>query len=279
MHLASFLFSSKEVYDGFMRIASLSPAATEILFALGVEEEIVCVDRFSNFPEEVKALSHLKDHQKVRTEDVQSFSPELVLTGTVVQERLAAELKKAGLAVVHQDPRTLHQIYESIRALGALLGCDKEAESVILTMQQGFNDVKKKAALLPRKTRIYIEEWPALPNKSGGHDPPFASGNWVPEIARLAGAEHFPIKAGELSRAVTLEEVQAFDPELIIISWCGAGSLAPKELLLKRAGWDQLKAIEQGHVRVIDDSFLNRPGPRLVEGARRIYSWIFEMLH
>ena len=206
MHLASFLFSSKEVYDGFMRIASLSPAATEILFALGVEEEIVCVDRFSNFPEEVKALSHLKDHQKVRTEDVQSFSPELVLTGTVVQERLAAELKKAGLAVVHQDPRTLHQIYESIRALGALLGCDKEAESVILTMQQGFNDVKKKAALLPRKTRIYIEEW---------HDPPFASGNWVPEIARFAGALHFPIKDGELSRAVTLEEVQAFDPDLI----------------------------------------------------------------
>ncbi|OGJ56060.1 hypothetical protein A2706_01905 [Candidatus Peribacteria bacterium RIFCSPHIGHO2_01_FULL_51_35] len=253
-----------------MRIASLSPAAAEILFALGVQDQIVCVDQFSNFPEEAKALPHLKDHQQVRIEDVQSFSPELVLTGTVVQERLAAELKKAGLAVVHQDPRTIHQIYESIRALGALLGCDKEAESVILTMQQGFNDVKKKAALLPRKTRVYIEEW---------HDPPFASGNWVPEIARLAGAQQFPVKDGELSRAVTLGEVQAFDPELIVISWCGAGQLAPKELLLKRAGWDQLKAIQDGHVRVINDSFLNRPGPRLVEGARRLYSWMFEQLH
>ena len=78
---------------------------------------------------------------------------------------------------------------------------------------------------------------------------------------------------------MTLQEVTKFDPDLIVISWCGAGSLAEKKLLLEREGWGELRAIKQGSVRVIDDSLLNRPGPRLVEGCQRLYGWGFEMLH
>jgi iron complex transport system substrate-binding protein len=78
---------------------------------------------------------------------------------------------------------------------------------------------------------------------------------------------------------VTLEQVEQWNPDLIIISWCGAGALASKELLLNRPGWNQLKAVQHGHVKVIDDSLLNRPGPRLVEGAQRLYGWMFEVLH
>ncbi len=250
-----------------MRIASLSPAATEILFALRQGKEIVCTDQFSNFPEEAKGIPHVRGHQKVNPEELQSFSPELVLTGTVIQDRLSQELRKVDFAVVHQDPRTMHQIYESIRALGTLVGAEKEAEALILKMQQGFNDVKKKAGLLPGHPRLY-EEW---------YDPPFASGNWVPEIAALAGGRQFPVLSGELSKEVTLDQMRAFDPDMIIISWCGAGSLAPRELLLKRPEWGSLRAIQAGRVRVIDDSLLNRPG--LVEGAQRLYGWMFEMLH
>lgn len=105
------------------------------------------------------------------------------------------------------------------------------------------------------------------------------SGNWVPEIIRIAGGQSFPIKDGELSHEVTLDQVAAFNPDLIVISWCGAGNLADKEILLKREGWGNLRAVQSGHVRVIDDSLLNRPGPRLVEGAQRIYGWLFEQLH
>lgn len=108
---------------------------------------------------------------------------------------------------------------------------------------------------------------------------PFASGNWVPELAKIAGGTQFPVPAGELSRAVTLEEVAQYDPDLIVISWCGAGSLGDRDLLLQRPGWDRLRAVQSGHVRVIDDSLLNRPGPRLVAGAQRLYGWMFEVLH
>jgi iron complex transport system substrate-binding protein len=117
---------------------------------------------------------------------------------------------------------------------------------------------------------VYVEEW---------HDPPYASGNWVPELVTMAGGRTFPLAAGQLSKAVTLQEVAAFDPDLIVISWCGAGKLADKALLTNRPGWGELRAVRAGHVRVIDDSLLNRPGPRLVEGAQQLYGWLFELTH
>lgn len=266
-----------------MRIASLSPAATEILFALGKFADIVCTDQFSNFPDEARSIPHVRDHMRIKPEDLSEYRPELLFTCTVIQERLAALLRERGLSVIHHDPRSLHDIYAMIRNIGAILDCDADAEALTLSIRQGFNDVKKKSALLPRNVRVYIEEWPTFASYDGAsvgrHELPFASGNWVPEVARFAGCTQFPIPAGELSPQVTLEQVMAFDPDMIVISWCGAGLLADKKLLTERQGWDALRAVRSGQVRVIDDSLLNRPGPRLLEGAQRLYGWAFELLH
>lgn len=253
-----------------MRIASLSPATTEILFALGAGGDIVCRDQFSNWPDDAAKIPKLMGHDKIDPAALRPFGAEIVFTETVVQQKLAELLRSEGFGVVHQDPRTIRQIYEGIRALGTIVSKSAEAEALIVKMQQGFNSVEKKARLMPKKPRVYVEEW---------HDPPFASGNWVPEIVRIAGGAPYPLKDGELSAAVTLTDVARFDPDLIVISWCGAGSLADKELLLKRPGWDALRAVQEGDARVIDDALLNRPGPRLVEGAGYLYGWMFELLH
>ena len=271
-----------EYHDG-VRIASLSPAVTEILFALGVGKQIVCTDQFSNFPDEAKAIPHVRDMVKIDPEEVRTFQPEAVFLGTSIQTKLAEVLRAANFSVIHDDPRSIDAIYAWIRSIGTIVDRGKEADALVLQMQQGFQEVKKKAKLMhagrdvpchgePCRTtaRLYVEEW---------HQPPFASGNWVPEIARIAGGEQFPVAPGALSPEVTLDQVEQWNPDLIVISWCGAGLLAPKELLLNRPGWDRLSAVQKGHVRVIDDSLLNRPGPRLVEGAQRLYGWMFEMLH
>ncbi|TSC58279.1 MAG: iron complex transport system substrate-binding protein [Candidatus Peregrinibacteria bacterium Greene0416_19] len=261
---------NEERHDGSVRIASLSPAATEILFALGLGGRIVCTDQFSNHPDEAKAIPHVRDHQNVKAETLIEYKPEIVLTGISIQQNLAVDLRQAGFTVVHQDPRTINAVYESIRQFGTIFDVEEKAHTLVLQMQQGLNAVKKKASLLGSKPRVYVEEW---------LEPPMISGNWVPEVVRIAGGEPFPIPPGELSRAVTLEEVARFNPDLIVISWCGAGSLVDKKLLMGRPGWDALRAVQTGHVKVIDDSLLNRPGPRLVEGAQRLYGWMFEMLH
>ncbi len=263
-----------------MRIASLSPAVTEILFAMEQQKNIVCTDQFSDFPEAAKAIPHLKDHQKIDIDALREFNPEVVFTSTLVQEKLSKKLKEEGLGVIYQDPRSILEIYESIREIGVILGCEPRAHALIETMQQGFNDTKRKAGLLHRKAKVYVEEW---------HNPPMVSGNWVPDIVKVAGGMPFPIISAGVpardtgknppSREVSLSEIQTFDPDLIVLSICGAGSIANKELLTGRAGWAELRAVKENHLFVIDDSLLNRPGPRLTEGTKRLFGWMFQVLH
>lgn len=269
-----------------MRIASLSPAVTEILFALEQQKNIVCSDTFSDFPESAKAIPHLKDHQKISADVLRTYTPDIVFTSTLAQDRLAKELKDEGFGVIHQDPRSIGEIYESIRQIGIILGCEARAHALTETMQQGFNDTKRKAAMFFRKPKIYVEEW---------HNPPMMSGNWVPEVVKIAGGIGLEIlKSGQVisgqksevsdkrnppSREVSLEEVRMFDPDLIVLSISGAGNVASKELLTNRAGWNELRAVKENHLFVIDDSLLNRPGPRLTEGAKRLFGWMFQVLH
>jgi len=272
---------------GTMRIISLSPAVTEILFTLGKAHSLVCRDQFSDYPEAASDIPLVKGHQKIDVQEVLSYKPDLVFASTLVQAKLAEELRAAKLQVIHQDPRSLSEVEHSFLEIGVLLECEERARELSLQFRQTLNEVKKRARALPRHPRVYIEEW---------HHPPMVSGNWVPEVVKIAGGIPFDIgtigkelgsKNYEVrmdgknppSREVSLQEIQAFDPELIVLSICGAGALAKKELLTDRPGWATLPAVREGRVRVIDDSLLNRPGPRLVEGARRLYSWMFELLH
>lgn len=253
-----------------MRVASLSPAVTEILFGLEQQKKIVCTDKFSDWPEGARSLPHLPEHQKIDSEALRAFEPQFVFTQTLVQKKLAEKLKADGFGVIHQDPRSVADIYSAIREIGTFLDCGARAEAQIAVMQQGFNDTKRKAGLFQRKPKVYVEEW---------HHPPMVSGNWVPEIVRIAGGIPFPLGAGEASREVSLAEITAFDPDLIVLSICGAGSAASKDLLTSRAGWENLRAVRENHLFVIDDSLLNRPGPRLTEGAKRIFGWCFQVMH
>jgi iron complex transport system substrate-binding protein len=263
-----------------MNIASLSPAVTEILFSLEQQKSIVCTDQFSDFPEGAKAIPHLRDHQKIDTETLRQFQPEVVFTSTLVQEKLAKKLKGEGFGVIYQDPRSIHEIYASIREIATILGCEPRAHALIETLQQGFNATKKKSGLFFRKPKVYVEEW---------HHPPMVSGNWVPEVVKMAGGIPYGVVSGQWSmdgdgrnspsREVSLEEIRSFDPDMIVLSICGAGSVASKELLTTRSGWNELRAVKENHLFVIDDSLLNRPGPRLVEGCARLFGWMFQVLH
>ncbi len=253
-----------------LRVASLSPAITEIIFALDAQECLVCVDKFSDAPDEVKSIPHLPEHQKITKDMIREFQPEVVFTETLVQEKVAKELEGDAWKVIHLDPRSINDVYETIKTVGLLLDCTKEAEALLLSMRQGFNAVSTKAKLFPKRPRVYIEEW---------HNPPMVSGNWVGDIVRIAGGEPFPLPKGAASREVSLEEIASFNPEIIVLSICGAGRFAEARLLTDRPGWADLEAAKEGRIRVIDDSLLNRPGPRLTEGANRLYGWLFEYLH
>ncbi len=109
------------------------------------------------------------------------------------------------------------------------------------------------------KTKIYVEEW---------HRPPTIAGNWVPALVKIAGGASI-IKEGVVSHEVNYEQIKRLNPKIVLLSWCGFGDSKSVLELYEQRGW-KLGA----EVYVINDSLLNRPGPRLVEGAREIFRLI-----
>ncbi len=101
-----------------------------------------------------------------------------------------------------------------------------------------------------------------------------ASGNWVVQMLKYAGGIGI-LKQGERSKEVTLPEIEDFDPEKIVLSWCGLGEKAEKGKIKERKGWENLKAVKENKIFVLDDSFFNTPSQNVVYGIKKFA----EILH
>ncbi|MBI3413113.1 MAG: cobalamin-binding protein [Candidatus Aenigmarchaeota archaeon] len=240
------------------RIVSLAPSSTEILFSLGMGSQIVGVTRFCDYPAEAKKIAKVGGWIDAEYGKIESLKPDMIFTSTFLQEKIAKALSAKGFYVVHTDPKNLDEVYESIITVGEACNKLKEPEILVRKMMNGLDKIKRSAGASRQK--VYCEEW---------HRPPIVSGNWVPDIIRIAGGESM-IKSGEISRETTLQEVAEFDPAIILMSLCGFGEKADKKFILQRPGWQNLNAVKNNKVVVMDDSLLNRPGPRLVDAAKRL---------
>lgn len=240
-----------------MRIVSLAPSNTEILYALGVGDEVVAVTDQCDYPEAAKKKPKVGGWAKVDDELVKKFKPNLVLTSTIVQYTAPKRYQLQGLNVLHVDPRTLDEVFASWITIGKVVGRERQAKELVAKTKRKIKALTFKLLALRYSPRLYCEEW---------HHPPMVSGNWVRDLALLAGTSYSLVKKGEISRPVSTDEIQKYDPEIIVINICGAGNKAKKWLVTKRSGWKKITAVRTGEVWVIDDSLLNRPGPRLVVG-------------
>lgn len=244
-----------------MRIISLAPSNTEILFALGVKDELVAVTNFCDWPPQTKAKQKIGAWINTEPEKIVALKPDLIFTSYFMPEPLR-NWSGPG-AVVHVAPTTLEDVYQSFRTIGQTVGRLKGAERLISQMRQEFDKIHKQP--LPEKIRVYMEEW---------HNPAMASGNWVPELVEIAGGQEGIVKSGELSRAFDLNNLYQFNPQVIICHWCGFGERLTNDQAFNqvagRQGWDQLEAVKRGRVAAVNDSLINRPGPRLAEGVREL---------
>jgi iron complex transport system substrate-binding protein len=238
-----------------VRVVSLAPSNTEIIYALGAEKQLVAVTAFCDFPAAAKQLPRLPGWSTIMAKDVLAHKPDLALTSSICQDELKAELEAAGVRVVHFDPRQLSQVSESFIQVAKLLGVD--GQKLSSEFSQGIqNLIQSRPA---KRLRIYIEEW---------DKPPMAAGNWVPELIQAAGGEPFNRELGLPSAVLSWEELMEFDPEIVVYSICGLATRFDPAAFLKVEGWRDLNAAKTARVYSVDDSLFNRPGPRLVEGGR-----------
>jgi iron complex transport system substrate-binding protein len=239
-----------------VRIVSLAPSNTEILYALGAQDQIAGVTRYCDYPAEARVKPIVSGWSDVDVKKIAALKPDLVLTSSIVQANAAKTLRQEGLPVIHLDPTSLEDVFETFLKIGHAVNAGTKARELII------NTDKKLAAIVQQNTvkgkRIYVEEW---------HKPPTAAANWVPDLLKLLGCEAVT-RSGIPSHEITAEQITQFNPDAIVLSWCGFGTSATANQLLERDGWQELNAIKNNNVFIIDDSFLNRPGPRLVEGLR-----------
>jgi len=254
------------------RIVCLTEETTETLYLLGEDWRIVGISGFTVRPPRARREKpRVSAFTSARIERILALRPDLVLGFSDLQAPIAAELIRAGLEVHVFNQRSVAQILGMIRALGGMIGCADKAAALAAGLAAGLERIAAQAARLPRRPRVYFEEW----------DEPMISGiRWVSELIELAGGEEcFPERAAQpLARGRIIadpHEVLERAPDIVLGSWCGK-KFRPEQVAA-RPGWSALPAVQHGLVREIKSAIILQPGPAaLTEGVAAIAAVIGE---
>ena len=271
-----------------MRIVSLVPHATELLFALGLGDEVVGVTHECDFPEEAlerqpvtrnvlgEGLSPSEIDRAVRerTERGQSIyeldeeimrdlEPDLIVTQalchvcavSVDEVRALAQTLPGPPQVISLDPRTYGETLGDVRTIAQATDSRDAALDLIARTARRADVVRLAVRGAPRP-RVAALEW---------LDPVFVAGHWTPQLIEMAGGEDVVGFAGEPSREATWEEVAAAQPEVVIVMPCGYD--AARALVEAEEFGERLRSLAADQVVAVNASaYFSRPGPRLVDG-------------
>jgi iron complex transport system substrate-binding protein len=289
-----------------LRIYSFLPSATEIVYALGLGDQLCGVTHECDYPAEAATKpvvvrsrnSSAKSQREIDDLVAQSVShghglysidrallervkPDVVITQElcdVCSVSLRDVLKTVNelsqeCNVVSLKPRGLEGVLEDILTVGKACHAEERALALVDSLRRRIRAVETKAKGLARP-RVFCVEW---------FDPVFASGHWVPEMVEIAGGHDALGRPGEDSRRISWEDVVSYDPETLVLIPCGFDTRRTTDdlpLLAARPGWSAIQAVRAGKVYATDGSaYYSRPGPRLVDGlemmAKMIHPEVF----
>jgi iron complex transport system substrate-binding protein len=246
-----------------VRIVCLSAEAADVCGRLGAWEDVVAVSAFAS--QEGRAPRPvIGGFSTVDADRVAALGPDLVICFSDVQAEIAAQLIRRGCTVLATNQRTLGEIAEAIRLIGRAIGRAVDGE----TLADHFLEaVKALKDVTEPRPRVYFEEWP---------DPLISGIGWVGElIEQCGGIDVFAGRRGRASRerTVSIAEVIAADPEIIVASWCGRR--VDTGAIRARPGFPAIRAVQEDEIHAIDSGWLLQPGPAVLDGARELQR-IFE---
>jgi len=255
------------------RIISYSPAATEILFAIGAGDRLIAADRFSDYPARAEALPKL-EYSNPDPEAALAHEPDLLLFATRQREQLQ-QFRDLGMAVLMiEEAESIEGVYENIRLFGELTGEAQAAEDLVASMRARIEAVTAALADVEQGPRVFYEITPGL----------FTAAPNTFQGGMLSALKAQNIADGALSQYPQLgaEAVIEADPEVVLLAdseQFGRGSESA-EIVAARPGWAGVSAVVNGRVYPINSDFIDRAGPRIAEGiealARVLYPDRFE---
>jgi iron complex transport system substrate-binding protein len=271
-----------------MRIVSLVPSATEMLFALGLGDDVVAVTHECDYPPEATSLPRVTRDRlpagltpaqidaavkertlngesiyELDTETLHDLAPDLIVTQALCQvcavsyddvRDIAEEIDSQPI-VIALDPHTVGEVLGDARTIAQATDT-KEAAVDLIHEASARIDRVRLAVRDARKPRVVALEW---------LDPPYVAGHWTPQLIEFAGGEDLLGFAGEKSEEQTWDLIAAAEPNLVIVMPCGFDAeIAHREAEMQR---DQLAALGAGQVVAVDAaSYFSRPGPRIIDG-------------
>jgi len=237
------------------RIVCLTDETVETLYLLGEQDRIAGVSGYAVRPPQVRREKpRVSAFISADVPKILALEPDLVLTFSDLQADIAADLIHAGAAVHAFNQRDIAGILAMIRTVGALVGAGDKAESLATSLHERVDRTRESAARLPRRPRIYFEEW----------DEPMISGiGWVSELIATAGGidvfADLATKNSAKDRIVSAEAVIAAQPDIIIGCWCGK-KFAPAKVTT-RPGFETIPAVRTGWLREIKAPLILQHGP------------------
>ena len=247
------------------RIVCLTEETTETLYLLGEGHRVVGVSGYTVRPPEARRKPRVSAFISAKYDRIEALQPDLILAFSDLQANITSELVKRGYPVMAFNQRSIAEILQMIRMLGALVGCADRAAALAASLELELDSIRAAASRLPARPRVYFEEW----------DDPLISGiRWVEELVEIAGGDPiFPeLREARLGRDRIVSSRAVIDrqPEVIVASWCGKAVRTEK--IANRPGWEEIPAVRGRHIYEIKSSYILQPGPAsLTEGVHQLH--------
>lgn len=248
------------------RIVSAAPSNTEILFALGLEEKVVAVTDWCDYPPEVRELEKIGDIFPINVERVLSFDPDLVLAHEFSGKESVLKLEELGIPVLAFRPHSFADILESIIIIGRATGRTAQAEELVAGLQEILDRVEAEGKRIGKRgLKVYAGEiggemlWTAGP------------GSFMDQAITLAGGENI---GGDLAKSyaqLSMETILQKNPDLILLTTPGDDP----EKVYNDSLWREIKAVKNRQVFPLDDLF-SIPGPRMIEALEDLVALFVE---
>ncbi|MBR4284877.1 MAG: cobalamin-binding protein [Methanocorpusculum sp.] len=247
------------------RIVSLSPANSEILFALGLDEKIVGVTEYCTYPEAALSKEKIGGFSTVNIEKVSVLNPDLIVAADGNSEETVAHLRELGFTVITINADTIDTTLDDILLLGKATGADDEAEALVSSMKEGLEEIAEKTSAEEKPTILHCM-WT---------DPLWVSGSatFQDEMITAAGGIN-AASAEEGWVALTMEKFLTMNPDIIVVdsgNGMGVGADdALRDFFLKDPRMQSLSAVQNERVYVVNADIIDRGGPRIVEGVEAL---------
>lgn len=249
------------------RIVALTAADCEILYAIGAGEYLVGRGEYCDYPDAVLDVPSVQSGYETNVEQIIALHPDVLLMSAMDQTAdQVAQLENAGIRVVVSDADDIAGTYQAISMIGALMGREAEADAVIASMQETFDQIKRENS---GKT-IYFEVSPLQYGLWTA-----GAGTFMNEIAEMIGLTNCFSDVNGWAE-ISEEQVLSRNPDYIVtISMYFGEGPTPTEEIMARAGWENVTAVKNGAILNLENNELSRPANRLADGAQLLYDFVY----